>query len=326
MTQLMPPPNQQEIVQALHRRDAQALGYLFRCPAQLSNYSTSSTNDMPLPSSSQSVIVHEQEWGGVLQLFFHVYKCAEAVSKILVAPTVTASLAVPCISLYLTLVFKGSIVQAYEYQSKLHTSFNQVFGSSVGNWLVPALHTICRDTHKIAVLADKAGEQTQHHSKLENAASLLQESFSRTYNDRKELIPQAPFNEEGSKKIGVLAIVNELFKIYFRLNTLRLCKNLVKPVEVRKLHEPQYTTMGQCVTYKFFVGRLNLFEDQYSEAESNLEFAFKYAHKDALRNKKRILNYLVPVKIYRGRFPSTARKSCLPTSCSVNRFSVTSFT
>jgi hypothetical protein len=137
---------------------------------------------------------------------------------------------------------------------------------------------------------------------LENAVTLLQESFSRTFNDRKEFRANAPYDEEGSKKAGVLFIVNQLFSIYFRLNTLRLCKNLLRPVETKKLNEQG--TMGQMVTYSYYVGRLNLFEDQYADAEKNLEYAFKNCHKNAIHNKKCILRYLVPVKLYRGRLPS----------------------
>ena len=40
--------------------------------------------------------------------------------------------------------------------------------------------------------------------------------------------PNEPFSEEGSKKAGVLYVVNQLFSMYFKLNTLRLCKNLLK--------------------------------------------------------------------------------------------------
>jgi len=40
--------------------------------------------------------------------------------------------------------------------------------------------------------------------------------------------PNESFSEEGSKKAGVLYIVNQLFSMYFQLNTLRLCKNLLK--------------------------------------------------------------------------------------------------
>lgn len=30
------------------------------------------------------------------------------------------------------------------------------------------------------------------------------------------------------KRLATLAVVNQLFKIYFKLNTLRLCKNVIK--------------------------------------------------------------------------------------------------
>lgn len=164
---------------------------------------------------------------------------------------------------------------------------------------------MCKSTHRIAVSADKEAA-SRDNAKLNNAASLLQESYSKTFNDRKELRPDAPFDDEGSKKAGVLGIVNELFNIYFRLNTLRLCKNLAKPVEGRKLH--YQGTMGQMVTYRYYTGRLNLFEDNFVEAEYNLEYALTNCHKDAIHNKRCILRYLLPVKLYRGKLPSAACK------------------
>jgi hypothetical protein len=106
----------------------------------------------------------------------------------------------------------------------------------------------------------------------------------------------------GSKKAGVLPIVNELFGMYFRLNILRLCKNLIRPVESRKLHE--HGTMGQLVTYRYYSGRLNMFEDQHGQAEQNLDYAFQHCHKNAIGNKRRILRYLVPIKMYRGKLPT----------------------
>ena len=207
-------------------------------------------------------------------------------------------------------------MKCYEKQAALHTAFNQVFASAAGNTLIPALHIVCRNTHKMAIAAD-AQAKSVDHSKLQNAVTLLQESFSRTYNDRKELRPNAPYDAEGSKKAGVLFIVNQLFSIYFRLNTLRLCKNLLRPVESKKLH--QYgATMGQMVTYRYYVGRLNLFEDQYAAAEENLEYALDHCHRNAIGNKKRILKYLVPVKLYRGRLPSAACK-CTTVNFSMGR-------
>mmetsp|Transcript_10615 Transcript_10615/g.22483 ORF Transcript_10615/g.22483 Transcript_10615/m.22483 type:complete len:412 (-) Transcript_10615:36-1271(-) len=201
----------------------------------------------------------------------------------------------------------NDLAQTYEAQSSLHSALNHALGSSKGNWLVPALHVVCRNTHRAAALADEYVNRSMgnrnDHARLQNAVTLLQASYSKTLNDRVELRPNEPFSEEGSKKAGVLYIVNQLFSMYFRLNTLRLCKNLQKPVESRGIHESG--TMGEMVTYRYYVGRLNMFEDQYDQAEQNFDYALRHCHHSSVTNKKRILNYLVPVKLLRGRLPTS---------------------
>jgi hypothetical protein len=158
----------------------------------------------------------------------------------------------------LTFNRKKNPEQTYEAQSSLHSALNHLLGSSKGNWLIPALHVVCRNTHRAAVLADESvsvnSGKRNDHAKLQNAVTLLQASYSKTLNDRVELKvsqalyqyivsfdirqlktscpkppqPNEPLSEEGSKKVGVLYIVNQLFSMYFQLNTLRLCKNLLK--------------------------------------------------------------------------------------------------
>eukprot|EP00536_Pseudo-nitzschia_multiseries_P017780 jgi/Psemu1/226451/e_gw1.1809.9.1 len=91
--------------------------------------------------------------------------------------------------------------------------------------------------------------------------------------------------------------------MYFRLNILRLCKNLIRPVETKKLSEKGSTS--EMVTYRYYIGRLSMFEDDHARAETNLEYALRHCHKDAASNKTRILKYLVPVKLYRGKLPTT---------------------
>lgn len=93
--------------------------------------------------------------------------------------------------------------------------------------------------------------------------------------------------------------MNELFSMYFRLNILRLCKNLIRPVETRGLNKN--AQMGQMVTYRYYCGRLNMFEDQHSMAETNLDYAFRHCHRNAVGNKRRILRYLIPIRLYRGK-------------------------
>jgi hypothetical protein len=60
-----------------------------------------------------------------------------------------------------------------------------------------------------------------------------------------------------------LDIVNVSIKTYFRLNTLRLCKNLIRTVESRQFSPFHTFPAAQRVTYKFYVGRLAVFDERY---------------------------------------------------------------
>ena len=82
---------------------------------------------------------------------------------------------------------KNDPAQTYEAQSSLHSALNHALGSSKGNWLIPALHVVCRNTHRAAALADESTGNRNDHARLQNAVTLLQASYSKTLNDRVEL-------------------------------------------------------------------------------------------------------------------------------------------
>ena len=94
-----------------------------------------------------------------------------------------------CLQTHISILYlKKHPEQTYEAQSALHSAFNHILGSSKGNWLIPALHIVCRNTHRAAVLADEAvsvdSGKRNDHAKLQNAVTLLQASYSKTLNDR----------------------------------------------------------------------------------------------------------------------------------------------
>ena len=90
----------------------------------------------------------------------------------------------------------------------MHSSLNHIFGMTKGNVLVPALHIVCRNTYRTALLADvhaasgrikkfkgigddDCNENRRHNNdraNLSGAVTLLQESFSKSLNDRKEFV------------------------------------------------------------------------------------------------------------------------------------------
>ena len=129
-----------------------------------------------------------------------------------------------------------------------------------------------------------------------------------------------------SKKYGALYIVNELFKIYFQLNMIRLCRNLIKAVEGPGFPPFEQFCKRDKVTYQFYVGRIAMFEDDYEKAEGCLTYALHLCHKDYKKNmryrnsystssffinvkyflNRLILQFLIPVKMLLGHLPTEA--------------------
>lgn len=110
--------------------------------------------------------------------------------------------------------------------------------------------------------------------------------------------------DEDTKRLGMLNLVNQLFKAYFRLNQLHLCKPLIRVIEESKFKNA--FPLAQQVTYGYFVGRIAMLDSDYNSADKNLSYAFNHCHKEFSNNKRLILIYLVPVKMLLGHMPKRA--------------------
>lgn len=107
--------------------------------------------------------------------------------------------------------------------------------------------------------------------------------------------------QEDSKKWGMLNLVNQLFKIYFKINKLHLCKPLIRAIDSLPIKDR--FSISQLVTYRFYVGRKAMFDSDFKAAEEYLSFAFQRCHMRARKNKQLILIYLLPVKMLLGHMP-----------------------
>jgi hypothetical protein len=117
----------------------------------------------PRPTSQQqSLIVEDVNYGGLLVALWDTHAAAET----------------------------GHPGECYEAQASVHSNLNRLLSSSEGNWLIPALIVACQNTHKIALAADRAdakkGTSSHKSAKLQSAVQILQDSYSKTFNDRTE--------------------------------------------------------------------------------------------------------------------------------------------
>ena len=120
---------------------------------------------------------------------------------------------------------------------------------------------------------------------------------------------RTPVTNPTSKKLALFAVTNILFKIYFSLNTLALCGKLINVVEGPSaggiMNNLTLFPVNDVVMYKYYNGRLKMFEDKYEEARECLRFALKYTPttNECYKNRQRILISLTPVEMCLGIMP-----------------------
>jgi len=199
-------------------------------------------------------------------------------------------------------------VEAYSYQSNLVQAIVRMLQSQKEeNWSLPIMFVATLDLRQIAIQADlqlseakDAGRgtiQSPLWETLEKSADLLMQCFRVCASDSRAAVAD-------SKKWGMLNLVNQLFKIYFKVNNLQLCKPLIRAIEQSTLKE--HFALAQLVTFKFHIGKKYMFDSEFRLAEENLSYAFQRCHKNSRRNKQLILIYLIPVKMLLGQMPKIA--------------------
>ncbi|KAJ3666922.1 hypothetical protein Zmor_002345 [Zophobas morio] len=187
---------------------------------------------------------------------------------------------------------------AYNLQSSLTQTFTKILQSQKEeNWSLPIMYVLCLDLRLLAQLAEnqRVGVSEKPGEILEKAAECLMGCFRVCAADNRSA-------EEDTKRIGMLALVNQLFKVYFRINKLHLCKPLIRAIESSPFKES--FSLSQQITYRYFVGRKAMFDSDYKVADEYLTYAFENCHKLSKKNKRLILIYLVPVKMLLGYIPS----------------------
>lgn len=188
--------------------------------------------------------------------------------------------------------------EAYNSQAVVVQSFLKALqAQKEENWALPMMFSIALDLRLFAVSADiQLVERNKGKSgdTLERAAEQLMGLFRVCASDNRAAI-------EDSKKWGMLNLVNQLFKIYFKINKLHLCKPLIRAIESLPIKDK--FSLSQMVTFRFYVGRKAMFDSDYKSADEYLSFAFEKCHRLSTKNKRLILIYLIPVKMLLGQMP-----------------------
>lgn len=173
------------------------------------------------------------------------------------------------------------------------------------NWMIPVVCSMARDLRLLAIAADRqnafknSGKSREGlympYEYLEKAAEPLMGMFRVCANDVRTPI-------ERSKRVAMMNLVNQLFKIYFKVNKIHLCKPLIRALENANIME--HFSLAQRVTYNYYLGMKSMFDSEYKNADQLLTQAFEKCHPASYKNKRLILVFLIPVKMLLGIMPT----------------------
>lgn len=187
---------------------------------------------------------------------------------------------------------------AFKYQSALVQSVVKLLNvCKEENWALPVMYAVCLDIRLLAMKCEKTIGLDKPGEILEKAAESLMSCFRVCAADSRT-------SEEDTKRHGMMTLVNQMLKVYFKINKLHLCKPLIRAIE-SLVFKDQFPLHEQ-VTYKYFVGRKAMYDSDYKNANEYLSFAFRNCPDQCHRNKRMILIYLIPVKMLLGIMPRQA--------------------
>lgn len=185
----------------------------------------------------------------------------------------------------------GNLVDTYSAFEKAANAFIQEFRNWESAWALEALFVVA---YEIRVLAERADKELASNGKspekLKGAGSFLMKVFG-------------VLAGKGPKRVGALYVTCQLFKIYFKLGTVHLCRSVIRSIETARNFDFEEFPKRDKVTYMYYTGRLEVFNENFPAADHKLSYALMHCNPSSEANIRMILKYLIPVKLSIGILP-----------------------
>ncbi|XP_068652968.1 enhanced ethylene response protein 5 [Aristolochia californica] len=234
-------------------------------------------------SSNSSQLVHLADALNVFQDANRLIKQSDKYSQIgeIVTPLFR------CLQSFRT----SNLVDAYNAFEKSANVFLLEFRNWESSWAMETIYTIA---YEVRVLAEKADRELaslgKNPEKLKAAGSFLMKVFG-------------ALAGKGPKRVGALYVTCQLFKVYFKLGTVHLCRSVIRSIETARIFDFEEFPIRDKVTYMYYTGRLEVFNENFLAADQKLTYALKHCNPRREANIRMILKYLIPVKLSLGILP-----------------------
>ncbi|KAI8829345.1 PCI-domain-containing protein [Chytriomyces cf. hyalinus JEL632] len=180
---------------------------------------------------------------------------------------------------------------------------NAITLNGCARWILPALFGLNLRLFRCAAQADDGLVASGQKPRcLEEAARTMNKAFSVCATDR--------FNPiQASRKWGAYYMCNMLFRTYFRLKQINLAANLIRSLKSVDLPALEEYPIAHVVTYRYYMGVLAFYDEQYKRAQEELIFALQnfppLTTPTRVHNHNLLLVHLIPVNLLSGRIPAS---------------------
>ncbi|KAF9614623.1 hypothetical protein IFM89_019600 [Coptis chinensis] len=188
---------------------------------------------------------------------------------------------------------RNNLVDAYNSFEKASNAFLQEFRNWESGWAMEALYTVAYEIRVLAEMADRElNSMGKTPEKLKGAGSFLMKVFG-------------ALAGKGPKRIGALNVTCQLFKVYFKLGTVNLCRSVIRSIETARIFDFEEFPVRDKVTYMYYTGRLEVYNENFLAADQKLVYALIHCNPESKANIRMILKYLIPVKLSLGILPES---------------------
>lgn len=160
----------------------------------------------------------------------------------------------------------GNLLDAYHAFEKAANAFLPEFRNWESAWALEALYVIA---YEIRILAERADRELASNGKspekLKGAGSFLMKVFG-------------VLAGKGPKRVGALYVTCQLFKIYFKLGTVHLCRSVIRSIETARIFDFEEFPKRDKVTYMYYTGRLEVFNENFPAADHKLSYALLHCN------------------------------------------------
>ena len=191
----------------------------------------------------------------------------------------------------------------------------------MGAVVLPTVISFSRTLARLAIGLDKRPELIAHLTRrestaggeeaaeritlVESSANVIREAFKKCLSERSGSATGLDANgKPEGRRVGIYICANICLKLFFHCRKLRSAEQIFG--NIYQQSPPLFRfPASQRVTYLYYLGRYHFANSHFFRAQLTLQAAYDQCHSQCIKQRRRILVYLISSNIILGRFPSS---------------------